>query len=226
MRNPCWTCVTSALDINFPGLRTTPYCSKAMVSVFRSGFFVNTPPHHAAVRIRNIWSGPILILFIISLIPYRVDTIRSSGAIALLFPHSYCLVFAGRTPFSSFPRLFSGYTILFYTGNMASSHTDLEMVTVRGVTFLIDPSIFVEGCTYLLVGSGTVEPFDSVPIPSAALLLNLGRGGSTPEERHRSLQVGDLLLGTMGQSQFVCDVPSISAYLPHLVSPLVSSILF
>ena len=32
MRNPCWTCVTSALDISFPGLRTTPYCSKAMVS--------------------------------------------------------------------------------------------------------------------------------------------------------------------------------------------------
>ena len=82
---------------------------------------------------------------------------------------------------------------------MASSHTDLEMVTVRGVTFLIDPSTFVEGCTYLLVGSGTVEPFDSVPVPSAALLLNLGRGGSTPEERDRSLQVGDLLLGTMGQ---------------------------
>ena len=46
---------------------------------------------------------------------------------------------------------------------MALSHTDLEMVTVRGVTFLIDPSTFVEGCTYLLVGSGTVEPFDSVP---------------------------------------------------------------
>ena len=89
---------------------------------------------------------------------------------------------------------------------MASPHTDLEMVTVRGVTFLIDPSTFVEGCTYLLVGSGTVEPFDSVPVPSAALLLNLGRGGSTPEERHRSLQVGDLLLGTMGQSQFVRDV--------------------
>ena len=66
---------------------------------------------------------------------------------------------------------------------MALSHTDLEMVTVRGVTFLVDPSTFVEGCTYLLVGSGTVEPFDSVPIPSAALLLNLGRGGSTPEER-------------------------------------------
>ena len=195
-------------------------------SVFRSDFFVNTPPHYAAVRMRNIWSGPIVILFIISLIPYRVDTIRSSGAIALLFPHSYCLVFAGRTLFSSFPRLFSGYTILLYTGNMASSHTDLEMVTVRGVTFLIDPSSFVEGCTYLLVGSGTVEPFDSVPVPSAALLLNLGRGGSTPEERHRSLQVGDLILGTMGQSQFVRDVPSISAYLPHLASPLVSSFLF
>ena len=109
---------------------------------------------------------------------------------------------------------------------MASSHTDLEMVTVRGVTFLIDPSSFVEGCTYLLVGSGTVEPFDSVPVPSAALLLNLGRGGSTPEERHRSLQVGDLILGTMGQSQFVRDVPSISAYLPHLASPSVSSFLF
>ena len=77
---------------------------------------------------------------------------------------------------------------------MALSHTDLEMVTVRGVTFLIDPSTFVEGCTYLLVGSGTVEPVDSVPVPSAALLLNLGRGGSTPEERDRSLQVGDLLL--------------------------------
>ena len=45
---------------------------------------------------------------------------------------------------------------------MALSHTDLEMVTVRGVTFLVDPSTFVEGCTYLLVGSGTVEPFDSV----------------------------------------------------------------
>ena len=105
MWNPCWTCVTSALDINFPGLRTTPYCSKAMVSVFRSGSFVNTPPHHAAVRMRNIWNEPILILFIISLIPYRADTIRSSGAIALLFPHSYCLVIAGRTPFSSFPRL-------------------------------------------------------------------------------------------------------------------------
>ena len=95
---------------------------------------------------------------------------------------------------------------------MALSHTDLEMVTVRGVTFLVDPSTFVEGCTYLLVGSGTVEPFDSVPIPSAALLLNLGRRGSTPEERDRSLQVGDLLLSTMGQSQFVRDVPSISAY--------------
>ena len=54
---------------------------------------------------------------------------------------------------------------------MALSHTDLEMVTVHGVTFLIDPSTFVEGCTYLLVGSGTVEPFDSVPVPSAALLL-------------------------------------------------------
>ena len=94
---------------------------------------------------------------------------------------------------------------------------------MRGVTFLIDPSTFVEGCTYLLVGSGSVEPFDSVPVPSAALLLNLGRGGSTPEERDRSLQVGDLLLGTMGQSQFVCDVPSISAYLPHLASPSVSS---
>ena len=108
---------------------------------------------------------------------------------------------------------------------MALSHTDLEMVTVRGVTFLIDPSTFVEGCTYLLVGSGTVEPFDSVPVPSAALLLNLGRGGSTPEERDRSLQVGDLLLSTMGQSQFVRDVPSISAYLPHLASPSVSSFL-
>ena len=159
-----------------------------------------------------------MILFIISLIPYRVDTIRSSGAIALLFPHSYCLVVAGRTPFSSFPRLFSGYTILFYTGNMASSHTDLEMV--------IDPSSFVEGCTYLLVGSRTVEPFDSVPVPSAALLLNLGRGGSTPEERRRSLQVGDFILGTMGQSQFVRDFPSISAYLPHLASPSVSSFCF
>ena len=108
---------------------------------------------------------------------------------------------------------------------MALSHTDLEMVTVRGVTFLVDPSTFVEGCTYLLVGSGTVEPFDSVPIPSAALLLNLGRGGSTPEERDRSLQVGDLLLSTMGQSQFVRDVPSISAYLPHLALPSVSSLL-
>ena len=109
---------------------------------------------------------------------------------------------------------------------MALSHTDLEMVTVRGVTFLVDPSTFVEGCTYLLVGSGTVEPFDSVPVPSAALLLNLGRGGSTPEERDRSLQVGDLLLSTMGQSQFVRDVPSISAYLPHLASPSVSSLFF
>ena len=108
---------------------------------------------------------------------------------------------------------------------MALSHTDLEMVTVRGVTFLVDPSTFVEGCTYLLVGSGTVEPFDTVPVPSAALLLNLGRGGSTPEERDRSLQVGDLLLSTMGQSQFVRDVPSISAYLPHLASPSVSSLL-
>ena len=148
-----------------------------------------------------------------------------SGAIALLFPHSYCLVIAGRAPFSLFPRLFSDCSILFSTGNMALSHTDLEMVTVRGVTFLVDPSTFVEGCTYLLVGSGTVEPFDSVPIPSAALLLNLGRGGSTPEERDRSLQVGDLLLSTMGQSQFVRDVPSISAYLPHLASPSVSSLL-
>ena len=108
---------------------------------------------------------------------------------------------------------------------MALSHTDLEMVTVRGVAFLVDPSTFVEGCTYLLVGSGTVEPFDSVPVPSAALLLNLGRGGSTPEERDRSLQVGGLLLSTMGQSQFVRDVPSISAYLPHLASPSVSSLL-
>ena len=68
---------------------------------------------------------------------------------------------------------------------MALSHTDLEMVTVRGVTFLVDPSTFVEGCTYLLVGSGTVEPFDSVPIPSAALLLNLGRG-----EAHRRRETG------------------------------------
>ena len=105
---------------------------------------------------------------------------------------------------------------------MALSHTDLEMVTVRGVTFLVDPSTFVEGCTYLLVGSGTVEPFDSVPIPSAALLLNLGRGGSTPEERDRSLQVGDLLLSTMGQSQFVRDVPSIGngTESVHLVGPV------
>ena len=121
-------------------------------------------------------------------------------------------------------QIFSDYSILFSTGNMALSHTDLEMVTVRGVTFLVDPSTFVEGCTYLLVGSGTVEPFDFVPVPSAALLLNLGRGGSTPEERDRSLQVGDLLLNTMGQSQFVRDVPSISAYLPHLASPSVSSL--
>ena len=148
-----------------------------------------------------------------------------SGLVGLLpcfFPTVTVWSLPGEHPSVCFPD-FSGYTILFYTGNMALSHTDLEMVTVRGVTFLIDPSTFVEGCTYLLVGSGTVEPFDSVPVPSAALLLNLGRGGSTPEERDRSLQVGDLLLSTMGQSQFVRDVPSISAYLPHLASPSVSS---
>ena len=67
---------------------------------------------------------------------------------------------------------------------MALSHTDLEMVTVRGVTFLIDPSTFVEGCTYLLVGSGTVEPFDSVPVPSAARERQVPTSGRPSPEHH------------------------------------------
>ena len=64
---------------------------------------------------------------------------------------------------------------------MASFHPDLEMVTVRGVTLLIDPSSLVDGWTYLLIGRDTVEPVDSVPTSTAAHLLNLGRGDLSQE---------------------------------------------
>ena len=109
---------------------------------------------------------------------------------------------------------------------MASFHPDLEMVTVRGVTLLIDPSSLVDRCTYLLVGRDTMEPVDSVPTPSAALLLNLGRGDTSQEQRRNSLQMGGLLLNTIGQSQFVRNVPPMSAFLSSLARPPVSSPLY
>ena len=93
---------------------------------------------------------------------------------------------------------------------MTSFHPDLEMVTVRGVTLLIDPSSLVDGCTYLLMGRDTVEPVDSVPTSSAALLLNLGRGDTSQEQRRNSLQMGGLILNIMSQSQFAQSVPPMS----------------
>ena len=109
---------------------------------------------------------------------------------------------------------------------MASFHPDLEMVTVCGVTLLIDPSSLVDGCTYLLVGRDTVEPVDSVPTLSAALLLNLGRGDTLQEQRRNSLQMGGLILNTIGQSQFARNVPPMSAFLSSLARPPVSSLFF
>ena len=91
MRNPCWTCVTSAFDISLPSLSTTPYCSNAMVSEFsrcpvsRLGFSGSTPLHHAAARRSNIWDGPILFLINCSLILGRSDTIRSYGLLPCFF---------------------------------------------------------------------------------------------------------------------------------------------
>ena len=93
---------------------------------------------------------------------------------------------------------------------MASFHPDLEMVTVRGVTLLIDPSSLVDGCTYLLMGRDTVEPVDLVPTPSAALLLNLGRGDTSQEQKRNSLQMGGLILNIISQNQFARSVPPMS----------------
>ena len=88
---------------------------------------------------------------------------------------------------------------------MASFHPDLEMVTVRGVTLLIDPSSLVDGCTYLLIGRDTVEPVDSVPTSTAALLLNLGRGDLSQEQRRSHSQMGSLVFDIMSHSQFAQD---------------------
>ena len=88
---------------------------------------------------------------------------------------------------------------------MASFHPDLEMVTVRGVTLFIDPSSLVDGCTYLLIGRDTVEPVDSVPTPTAALLLNLGRGDLSQEQRRSHSQMGSLVFDIMSHSQFAQD---------------------
>ena len=110
----------------------------------------------------------------------------------------------------------------FFIEIMASFYPDLEMVTVRGVTLLIDPSSLVDGCTYLLMGRDTVEPVDSVPTPSAALLLNLGRGDTSQERRRNSLQMGGLILNTISQSQFARNVPPMSAFLSSLARPPVS----
>ena len=103
---------------------------------------------------------------------------------------------------------------------MASFHPHLEMVTVHGVTFLIDPSSLVDGCTYLLMGLDTMEPVDSVPTSTAALLLNLGRGDTSQEQRRSYLQMGGLILNIMSQSQFARSV------LPMSVIFLLSFLLF
>ena len=88
---------------------------------------------------------------------------------------------------------------------MASFHPDLEMVTVHGVTFLIDPSSLVDGWKYLLIGRDTVEPVDSVPTSTAALLLNLGRGDLSQEQRRSPSQMGSLVFDIMSHSQFAQD---------------------
>ena len=93
------------------------------------------------------------------------------------------------------------------------------MVTVRGVTFLINPSSLVDGCTYLLMGRDTVEPVDSVPTSTAALLLNLGRGDTSQEQRRSYSQMGGLVLNIMSRSQFAQSV------LPMSVSVLLSFLL-
>ena len=93
----------------------------------------------------------------------------------------------GVPPLAFLPVLSVAIPYSFFIEIMASFHPDLEMVTVRGVTLLIDPSSLVDGCTYLLVGRDTVEPVDSAPTPSAALLLNLGRGDTSQEQRQNSL---------------------------------------
>ena len=61
------------------------------------------------------------------------------------------------------------------------------------------------------MGRDTVEPVDSVPTSSAALLLNLGRGDTSQEQKRNSLQMGGLILNIMSQSQFAQSVLPMSA---------------
>ena len=165
MRNPCWTCVTSAFDINLPGLSTTPYCSNAMVLAFsrclvlRLDFSAKTPLHHMAARRSNIWDECILFLINCSLIPVVLIWL---GLIDCT-PGSFFLVttqsLSGVLP-SAFTksRWWFQYTV-FWFSNMASFHPELESVTIcgiTGITLLIDPSSLVDGCTYLIVGHDTV----------------------------------------------------------------------
>ena len=108
----------------------------------------------------------------------------------------------GVLPSAFLTSFISGTSHSLFTTIMASFHPDLEMVTVRGVTLLIDPSSLVDGCTYLLMGRDTAEPVDSVPTPTAALLLNLGRGDLSQEQRRSYTQMGSLVLNIMSHSQF------------------------
>ena len=69
------------------------------------------------------------------------------------------------------------------------------------------------------MGHDTVEPVDSVPTSTAALLLNLGRGDTSQEQRRSYSQMGGLVLNIMSHSQFAQSV------LPMTVSVLLSFLL-
>ena len=128
---------------------------------------------------------------------------------------SHCWVVAGSTSFSVFlTNSISGTSYSLFTTIMASFHPDLEMVTVRGVTLLIDPSSLVDGWTYLLIGRDTVEPVDSVPTSTAALLLNPGRGDLSQEQRRSHSQMGRLVFGIMSHSQFAQDASLMTVSVP------------